>query len=191
MDDLNVQLLNPVSISVVGYADFYRAERGQLSAGISRQAHHGHPHLSGLLGSTNNVGGIAGGADGQENVAGAGQARQIAGKHVLVAVIVAYATHVAGIGDRHGSYGRPVVAESARKLLRKVHGIAQRTAVSATENTAPHSQLTNHQLCGRLNARKILGCRKRRQHSGGLGKVLLDERHDLDEISFEKGEAEP
>ena len=176
VNSLDVDLLDAVSKAEMRHPNFDIAKVGELAAIFAGKAHYFHAGRAGRFGGIEHVGRVAAGADGEQHVAAAAQGLHKAAEHELEAVIVGHASHVRGLGEGDGGQRGAVLAVAAAKLLGKMLGIAEATAIAASQDFATILEAGGYQLGGFGYAIEVAAIgQKMVENSASFGELGLHE----------------
>lgn len=149
MDALDVELLHAVGPAARRGHDGHVGKLGDGRLVAPRERNDLDALPAGDLGRLDDVAARAGRRDGKKHVALAAVRLDITREDLLVAVVVADAGHVRGVGNRKRCVGTTVAAVAARHLLRKMHGVAETAAVAAAHHLAVALDGVRHEACRR------------------------------------------
>jgi len=107
MEDLDMDLLDPVGVLAALYPDLSINHRGEQSARFPRQTNDLHAFSHGCLSSFYNIHGVAAGTDGQKYIALLPHPFHIPGKDLIETVVIGGAGNMRRIGNAYGRKGRP------------------------------------------------------------------------------------
>ena len=125
-----------------------------LAAALARHGDNMQSHLLGSLEGLEDVLGVAGGGDADDDIALFGGAAQQAREHQIIAVVVAHGGEVGGVAVQGLGIERgTVVVEAAGELRRQVLGVRRAAAVAAEMDLAAGPQRLCHHIRRRLHPR--------------------------------------
>ena len=120
-----------------GDDDVVITELAHFSAAGAGEADGGEAGFAGLFEGVENVGGVAGGGDAEEEVAGFGDGFDLAGKYCVVAEVVGAGGEDRGVGgEGDGAKGGTVVGEADDELGDEVLGVGGGATVAGYEEFA-------------------------------------------------------
>lgn len=187
VQDEHVDLLDPVGVEgvqAIGGADdpLVVAHIFEGAAVLAEEAD--GDHLAGLrfCDGAEDVLGIAGGGEGDEDIAGIAESLDPAGEDVFEAVVVGDAGDVAGIGAGDGGEWAAVFAETPGEFLGEVHGIADGAAVAADENLVARAEALREEFAHAIYALEVRGVgdegvEDEARIGKGLGGDAVESRH--------------
>ncbi|SBN25248.1 conserved hypothetical protein [Klebsiella variicola] len=155
MDHFDVDLLDAVGVAKVRHANFNIGGACHFAAVFAGQGDHFHPLRPRGFNGFDHVAGIARSGDTKQHIARAANGFNVAGKHILIAKIIAHAGEMADVGDRDGRITRAVFAITSCQLFRKMHRIAMGTTVTAGQHFTTRLKAIRQQDSGTLDSMDI------------------------------------
>ena len=120
-----------------GDDDVVVAEVAHLAAAAAAEADGDDVHLAGLIEGAEDVGGVAGGGDAKEDVAGLAERFDLAGEDLIEAEVVAAGGEDGGVGgESDGTEGWAVVGEADDEFGDEVLGVGGGASVTGDEELA-------------------------------------------------------
>jgi hypothetical protein len=120
-----------------GDDDVVVAEVGHFASAVAGKADGGDVHLFGLMKGIEDVGGVAGGGDAEEDVAGLAEGFDLAREDVVEAEVVAGGGKDGGVGgEGDGAKGGAVGGEADDELGYEVLGVGGRASIAGDEELA-------------------------------------------------------
>ena len=120
-----------------GDDDVVVAEIAHLAAAVAGEADGGDVHLAGLFEGSEDVGGVAGGGDAEEEIAGFGDGFDLSGKHCIVTEVVGAGGEDGGVGgEGDGAKGGAIMGEADDELGDEVLGVGGGATVAGDEELA-------------------------------------------------------
>ena len=131
-----------------GDDDVVVAEVAHFAAAVAGEADGGDALSGGLMEGLEDVGGVAGGGDAEEDVAGLAERFDLAGEDLIEAEVVAAGGEDGGVGgESDGAEGGAVVGEADDEFGDEVLGVGGGASVAGDEELAPGLHGVGGELC--------------------------------------------